>query len=144
MTWTPDNRLAFVFLEAPDYETAALYTMKRNGGHRRLILKEKEIGAPSWSSKGDLAIGAPRRGLGISLVTPNGLHSISDPSGVSPALFDPDLSWSPDGSRIVFSRDDGGNYSALGIMNADGSELAGIACGEPAFYPAWSPMRALR
>ena len=54
------------------------------------------------------------------------------------------LSWSPDGTRILFcgvltSWDEGGGYRIY-VMNADGSEQAQLSTGgDQEMYPVWSP-----
>lgn len=58
--------------------------------------------------------------------------------------------WSPDGSKIVFSRshfpaDDAGEIGDIYVMNADGSQLLRLTHDDDAFdyIPAWSPNGAL-
>jgi hypothetical protein len=63
-----------------------------------------------------------------------GLANLSNSSisEISPA-------WSPDGSKLVFSSNERGNWQ-LHVMNADGSGVTNISTPwAPEFYPAWSP-----
>ena len=54
-------------------------------------------------------------------------------------VFDGNVSWSPDGSRIVFQSSDDGNPEIY-VMNVDGSGLARLTTNDRAdILPAWSP-----
>ena len=70
-------------------------------------------------------------GLQVFRVNPNGtgLVQVSDWPGSSMP------SWSPDRTKIVFSRDVGGNRMVR-VMNIDGTGLTQLAEGH---YPRWSP-----
>ncbi|MDX1648133.1 MAG: PDZ domain-containing protein [Longimicrobiales bacterium] len=58
----------------------------------------------------------------------------------SPGVADRHPVWSPQGERIAWFNDEGGEY-ALVIADQYGGELRRIALDEPSFYfaPAWSP-----
>ena len=58
----------------------------------------------------------------------------------SPGVADRHPAWSPDGSRIAWFNDDGGEY-ALIVAGQDGSDVRRIEITEPSFYfqPEWSP-----
>jgi len=87
---------------------------------RIAFVSNRNTGQPQiWSMKTD---GTGRRDLSQSPGTPD-----SSPS------------WSPDGSKLVFSRTQGG-VRRLYTMKADGSNQTGITPGGYSGYsPAWSP-----
>jgi Tol biopolymer transport system component len=62
----------------------------------------------------------------------------------SPGVDDRDPSWSPDGSRIVFTSDRDGGDDDIFVMNADGSGATNLTSGSGAqdYQPAWSPVPA--
>lgn len=52
---------------------------------------------------------------------------------------DLDPAWSPDGTRIAFARNSGGNYD-IWVMNSDGTGLQRLTLGpRDERYPSWSP-----
>jgi Tol biopolymer transport system component len=52
---------------------------------------------------------------------------------------DIDPAWSPDGTRIAFARNSGGNYD-IWVMSADGTGLQRLTLGlRDERYPSWSP-----
>jgi Tol biopolymer transport system component len=56
------------------------------------------------------------------------------------AAGDSSPAWSPDGAKIAFHSDRGGNYQIY-VMNADGSGETNLTHNNSGFdgYPAWSP-----
>lgn len=58
----------------------------------------------------------------------------------SPGVADRSPTWSPDGSRIAWFNDSGGEYGLV-IANSDGSGTRRIELPSPSFYfhPEWSP-----
>jgi tricorn protease len=58
----------------------------------------------------------------------------------SPGVADRHPVWSPDGQRIAWFNDEGGEYGLV-VANQDGSEPRRIEIDEPSFYfvPEWSP-----
>ncbi|GAI32618.1 unnamed protein product, partial [marine sediment metagenome] len=58
----------------------------------------------------------------------------------SPKFDDRDLSWSPDGTKIVFSSRRQVVDVQIYVMNADGSQVGKLTAGESSNYlPSWSP-----
>ena len=72
---------------------------------------------------------------GLLVMNVDGTDQVTFPVG-----YAIDAAWSPDGSRIAFSLDSGGDDCCLGlwIMNADGSGLARLG-DEGGYGPTWSP-----
>jgi len=54
-----------------------------------------------------------------------------------PVLKEWRLSWSPDGTRIVFTRDPG----TILVVDPDGSHLAEVPFGKPATGAVWGPAK---
>jgi tol-pal system beta propeller repeat protein TolB len=56
-------------------------------------------------------------------------------------VFQGGPTWSPDGTKIAFSRDDGSGWVSLYVMNADGSTVTRLTNPGTAndYEPAWSP-----
>jgi len=100
--------------------------------------------APAWSPDGsriafralvDGPFGAAGRiyvinldGTGLRQLSPD----VPDPNQFY--YFDDGPTWSPDGSRIAFSR-----FGALTIIHVDGTGIATLPTPEGAEYPSWSP-----
>ena len=121
-----------------------LYLMRADGSGLRPITKRSEYGsAVSWSpdgkqlvldrglseGNGSLVIVDARTGEERVLLSDEGSDDPMNPQGPS---------WSPDGSRVVFSSGDGDLF----VIGADGEGLDRLAdskrtCGLQ--YPAWSP-----
>lgn len=116
-----------------------IYLLDRFGqGRTKLVGRSTFDGSPAWSPDGSkLAfrsvlpspVGAygrifvvNRDGSGLRQLTP-------ETTGYT---YDDGPSWSPDGTRLVFSRDGG-----LFVINADGTGLTSL--GVNGMYPAWSP-----
>jgi Tol biopolymer transport system component len=122
-TWSPDGtRIAYsdgpgdiVIISATDgavLETIAIGTCEL-----------------SWSPLGDLIAFA--RGNGIEVVAP---VTGAVPTSVTTNPLDGFPGWSPDGSRIVFERDD-----SIVTVAADGSDEQVVLSGGDFFLPAYSP-----
>lgn len=67
--------------------------------------------------------------------------NLARPSGetqrITAGSWDTDPAWSPDGTRILFTRS--GWEVALWVVNVDGSGLQQLTTGGFEFHPAWSP-----
>jgi Tol biopolymer transport system component len=119
-----------------------IYLLDRfGGGRRKLVSRSAFDGSPSWSPDGtklafrSVLPGGPypfdehgrlfivnRDGTGLRQLTPE----------TTPDSSDDDPSWSPDGTRLIFSRS-----GALYVINADGTGLTSL--GLSGRYPSWSP-----
>ena len=117
-----------------------IYVMNIDGsGLRRLTFDGKHNESPAWSPDGSLIAYTALKGnaFELRLIGPDGdgpytvVEELSD--GEAPA-------WSPDGQKLVFSARDDASFSALYLVNRDGSGLTKVVsiagnCSEP----SWSP-----
>jgi dipeptidyl aminopeptidase/acylaminoacyl peptidase len=72
-------------------------------------------------------------GEGTRQLTSNDRHTADDPCDFNPE-------WSPDGTRIAFSRYGGGFIHEIHVINADGTGLHRVSPqGVQDFHPTWSP-----
>lgn len=123
-----DGTIAFV-------RAHALYVMRPDGTHARLLARAAANGHPSWSPDGSrIAYGS---GGSLVVTSRSGRRLAAIPAGR--LLGRP--SWSPDGTRIAFSAD-GGRYGVaqVQVVGADGKGLARLMeFPGGASDPAWSP-----
>ena len=109
----------------------------------------------SWSPDGNRFVFSDRATWGLSVVNIDG--SEPAPLSVPPpapllcancrAFLDYTPDWSPDGQRIVFTRDEDLEFSVLWMMNSDGSDAKRVGRLEQritgfAVWSAWSPVWA--
>jgi len=155
--WSPDrSRIAFTSVRDGNPE---IYVMSADGsGVMRLTYDTVPNHSPAWSpdgrriafvseqrgsigcsnsgcwrvGKGDIFV-VNVDGTGLSRLTNDPDHGYSAPSYEHPA-------WSPDGRRIVLSREEA-DRASLFVTNSDGSSLSAFLSAANAFYtePAWSP-----
>lgn len=133
--WSPDGkRIAFVSDRDYDWE---IYVMNADGsGAMRLTINTATDYQPIWSPDGKrIAFESRRNGVfEIFVVNADGTKE----TGLTTDDDDEDrwLSWSPDGTRIVYSN----SQHEIAIMNTDGSAKTRLAnpLGDTEF-PAWSP-----
>ena len=125
------------------YVLSDRHLMRPDGTHQRPIMRAPdEVVNLSWSPDGEWIAYAiyPREGQCSQLyLVP------ADGTGAKRLGHDycsGDFAWSPDGSRIAFSKSAGG-FSGGGIsrMKVDGSDLRQLTHANrlPDFRPAWSP-----
>lgn len=133
--WSPvDDVIAFY---DPNSGSLFLYDV-RTATRSKITVEGRDYAPyhPSWSPDGKQLAGACNENQGrahICIFNRDGTglrYLTSDPS-----LRDQDPAWSPDGSRIVFTRYSN-NIAKIAVMNVDGSGLRNVTDGR---FPEWSP-----
>ena len=152
--WSPDGtRIAFVSTgdaREEDEDADEIYVMDAGGGNpTRLTSNEVPDWSPSWSPDGDRILFARASGIGtpdpqvaLHMMNADGSNErllYREPHAEKPVfvLFP---AWSPDGSRIAFTRVTFGEERpepALTVIGSDGSDATVIALD--AADAAWSP-----
>ena len=136
-TWSTDGRsIAFVWGEGSPRvfgESGALWMIGADGSDPRLLL-DRPVAAPSWAPGGRW-IAFESRSLEAPRIS---LFDIDD--GTVTDLGPGSLPrWSPDGARLAFVSDQGGNLD-LFVMDADGANVHQLTKGpERDTLPSWSP-----
>lgn len=157
--YSPDGR-RLVFLRAQPRGEASLFVIKLDGTHLVQLTPPDMILAPpgpdafsgSWSPTGDkilfVARSTPEDNQAIWVVNADGsrLHQLAISPSCGGASSDPtsisclDPNWSPDGTKIVFTRvSEQGLQSDICIVNADGSDLVQITDTGNDSAPKWGP-----
>jgi PKD repeat protein len=128
--WSADgSRIAFDCVIDPG--NADVCSVKADGsGFVRLTNAPESDAGPDWSPSGRIAFATARYGAGVEIATMNGDGSSVQRVAAGITGVDPD--WSPDGTRLAFTRGEG-----IYAMNADGTNLALVVAGGSA--PAWRP-----
>ena len=154
-SWSPDGRrIAFVVNEGKDHPyRRAIYVVMEDGSNLTRI--SEALSAPSWSPSGERIAFARPHDNGVSLFTaaPDGselreVTFISGPQSMGRPPFDWEVllwvervSWSPDGTRILFT------CETVCIANFDGSPVRSspielpidVDMGAFKSVAAWSP-----
>ncbi len=116
-----------------------IYLLDRFGKNRTKLVGLSDFdGAAAWSPDGTKIafrseVSSPAGPYGRIFVVNRdgtGAHQLTPES--TDFTYDEGPSWSPDGTRLVFSRN-----GELSLINADGSGL--VSTGVRGQYPAWSP-----
>jgi Tol biopolymer transport system component len=150
--WSPDGeRIAFVSDRDGKFE---IYVMDADGANQtRLTTNNAYDGNPVWSPDGkkiaytkysayecEGCVGESE----IYVMDADGSNQINLSN--SPAKFDVDFSWSPDGQKVAFTtvRDDPyetNDYNEIYITDVDGTNLMRLTTTSRAndMEPAWSP-----
>lgn len=136
MSWSPDGkRIALDGTSDLGYD---IFVMNADGtGLQDITNSGDSEQKPAWSPKGDLI--AYNRGNEIWVMDPRGGNRSSLTGWQTQPAFDP--SWSPDGTKIVFSSIDDRGITNLHIMDADGRNWRRLTTTDrPADrIPDWSP-----
>ena len=125
--WSPDSQgLAFIGLEGEDYETLrrVLYTIGVDGAElskvSELSKSRKTTAAPTWSPDGEKLAFAAVEGeeAGIYVVRPDGSgqREVWRSGADGPSTPISQVSWSPDGTEVLFVSD------RVYVVGADGSD----------------------
>jgi len=144
MAWSPDGQW-FSFVSCPNGK-ADIYIVKPDGSDLTNLTHDPATDYHFyWSPDGQhLAFGSDRVGNDeVYVLDVQAALRGGEDSGIirltdNPAVDAP-AGWSPDGARLLFFSDRGGNPDVY-VMEADGSGQARLTT-DPAldYYPAWSP-----
>jgi Tol biopolymer transport system component len=145
-SWSPDGKkIAFVVSHPPYFDISL---MDADGTNQTKLVSEcgilEEI---AWSPSGKKL---SYTWYSEDIQTPEGICrdicivDINDGSRInltdSPEYDDRDCSWSPDGTKIVFSSRRQVTIVNIYIMNIDGSQLCQLTTGyDDSYLPSWSP-----
>ena len=137
--WSPDGRLlAFIVNEGDRYSSRdILYTVRVDGSELTRILETTAL--PTWSQNGEelafATISTDGEEAVIYMIRPDGTSLRRMWSSGPGASLEPvtHLSWSPDGSELLFVSD--GVY----VVRSDGSGLRRLAFGNRNTQAVWSP-----
>ena len=130
---TPSGRQ--IVFEALVNQNLQLFVMNSDGSEKKQITFSENYNnaVPNWSPDEEMiCFFSDRNGSrDIFLINRFGLLETELTSGKD---NDTNCNWSPDGSQIVFDRN---NDESIYIMNSDGSNLHLLSNGR---HPAWSPL----
>jgi TolB protein len=127
-----------------DGNVPSIYVMDADGTNFKKIGRSSGDYGPAWSPDGSriafrstLDIGGNAFGrIFLMNADGTGLQQLTDDPTPSDAYspYDDAPRWSPDGTRILFTRN-----GVLHVMNADGTGVTSLANADGAGSPAWSP-----
>ena len=139
------HRLAFISTNF--FDAQAIWIAHTDGTHpTQLTPNEMHAAFPDWSPTGNHLLFSnnvcPICDLSEIFVTNqsgNGMRQLTSSGDGNNDLFG---RWSPDGSQIVFTRDDFVNPTTICVMNGDGSDVVNITHNAAFdFEPDWGPSK---
>jgi len=142
---SPDGR-RIVFSRGTNPGTSDLFIINADGsGTTPLVQGLLFNGEPTWSPdgcqiafrrqhQGDERFRGPYGLISIINADGTGLRELTPPLGPDDFLFDEGASFSPDGRRLVFTRN-----LLLHVINVDGTGMTALPNEDMALNPAWSP-----
>ena len=144
--WSPDGS-KIGFASRPNSSTSArAYVINADGsGFRRLTTEDRGEGRPAWNADMSRVVLAASISGRYAIVTRNGDGSGPDTQITAPAEGESDTIpyFSPDGSKVLFQRQQGTGASAsagIYVVNTDGTGLTRISgAGDRDVQPDWSP-----
>ncbi len=146
---TMNEKIAFVRFNLADNtrSLATLYTVNPDGGGlAKLSGNDEAIVDLAWSPDGTrLAFAATQGSTAVSKANPQIYVMNGDGSDLTQLTHDPSAqntapAWSPDGTRIVFSKlSETVDSSGLYVMSADGNGLFRLTDGAIDSSPSWFP-----
>jgi Tol biopolymer transport system component len=136
-SWSPDRKQV-VMSGSCGYETC-IFAMKVDGSGKRQLWEPERVdnNEPAWSPDGRSI--AWIHATELWLMNPDGSQPRRLPPESPPETYDAAPSWSPDGSRLVFSTTR--SPSGLAVINRDGSGLTPVGAGvvTRTATPVWQP-----
>lgn len=134
VTWSPNgSHIAFIIFPNDAFLSLSAYVMRADGSDVQLLSKSVE-GGLTWSPNGNQLVFTSKQDGNRQLYTiradGTGLTQLTRGSG---EVYGAD--WSPDGSKLVFYRD---NYRLYAIK-ADGTSEQMMPDSQSDESPAWSP-----
>ncbi len=146
--WSPDGtRIAWV-RQRGDVTTGQIRVMNADGTDKRLLLgRQHDDVAPRWSPNGGQILFRSRDRCYSEdcLDYQYDIHVVgADGEGERNLTrtdeYEVQAEWSPDGSRIAFTREIGDYDAEIFVMDADGSDVVQITeAAGVSFLPRWSP-----
>jgi Tol biopolymer transport system component len=145
-TWSPDGKkIAFAGADQDGLDDPGLYVMDADGANRtRLTVDEGAFPAdPHYSPDGSLLVYTKLKGnlpgTDILTIRTDGSVITRLTDGLPGVLYR-GPQWSPDGTRILFTRPDQLSRNHIHVMRADGSAVQQLTAGEnDDLDPTWSP-----
>jgi len=141
---SPDGRRIAASRFAPDGFSEGIYLMNADGSELSLLVNRSVFDfEPTWSPDGrQIAFVSfvledgfgPFGRIFVINVDGTGLRQLTPRVGPGDFAFDEGPSWSPDGTRIVFTRN-----AVLHVINVDGTGLTALPNEDFGFSPSWSP-----
>lgn len=137
--WSPDGEK--ILYKSYQNGTSNLYTITPDGKELNQVTDfpgNESVDNFAWSPNGEM----------VAVNTDSGIYIMNDNGGGQERITDKpvwDLSWSPDGSKIVFttivqSEDSTSNMGVINVVNADGSDLKQVTTKERnGRFPSWIP-----
>lgn len=143
-SWSPDGtKIAYIQGKKKaklGTRTGDIYTIRADGTNPRQITDEGVDQNPTFSPDGKTIAfdRLTKAGEGIYTVNSDGsgLEKRTDPPK---GFWDAEPSWSPEGTKIAFTRWKDGRRPDVFMMNADGTHIRKLTAKTGGFSPAFSP-----
>jgi TolB protein len=140
-SWSPDG--GEIVFAVDTKQGSSIHIMNADGTGDRVIgasTQGEDYFSVSFSPDGTQLLfdRGTDSGFGIFVMDVDG----SDVRRISAGTSDYDPSWSPDGTKIVFTRQEQGAESDIYVMRADGTNVSRLTNDGPGvtnLYPEWSP-----